>query len=117
MWLFLAFLAVPLIEIGLFIQIGGWLGLWPTLLIVVITALLGTALVRQQGALALTQVRGSFENLNDPTEPLAHGGECTPAKPAPAVLRGGQGIEPIGIEDEQPLERHQGLCPGIPRPI
>ena len=73
MWLFLAFLAVPLIEIGLFIQIGGWLGLWPTLLIVVITALLGTALVRQQGALALSQVRGSFENLNDPTEPLAHG--------------------------------------------
>ncbi|MEO1948930.1 FxsA family protein, partial [Thioclava sp.] len=31
MWIFLAFLAVPLIEIGLFIQVGGLIGLWPTL--------------------------------------------------------------------------------------
>lgn len=73
MWLFLAFLAVPLIEIALFIQIGGAIGLWPTLAIVVLTAVLGTWLVRSQGALALGQLRGSFSRLDDPTEPLAHG--------------------------------------------
>mgnify|MGYP001799760002 CR=1 FL=1 len=73
MWLFLAFLAVPLIEIALFIQIGGAIGLWPTLAIVVLTAVLGTWLVRSQGAMALGQLRGSFSNLKDPTEPLAHG--------------------------------------------
>lgn len=33
MWLFALFVAVPLIEIGLFIQVGGWIGLWPTLAI------------------------------------------------------------------------------------
>ena len=73
MWLFLAFLLVPLIEIGLFIQVGGAIGLWPTLGIVVLTAILGTVLVRAQGAAALNQLRGSFNELRDPTEPLAHG--------------------------------------------
>ena len=42
MWLFVAFLAVPLIEIALFIQVGGAIGLFPTLAIVVLTAILGT---------------------------------------------------------------------------
>lgn len=73
MWLFLAFLLVPLIEIALFIQVGGWIGLWPTLAVVVLTAIAGTALVRSQGAQALAQLRSSFDSLRDPTEPLAHG--------------------------------------------
>ena len=73
MWLFLAFLLVPLIEIALFIQVGGWLGLWPTLAIVVVTALLGTWLVRSQGRAELERLRGSMRGLRDPSEPLAHG--------------------------------------------
>ncbi|MDQ7070093.1 MAG: FxsA family protein [Rhodobacterales bacterium] len=73
MWLFLAFLAVPLIEIGLFIQVGGAIGLWPTLAIVVLTAILGTWLVRTQGLMAIGNLQQSFSNLQDPTEHLAHG--------------------------------------------
>lgn len=73
MWLFVLFLAVPLIEIALFIQVGGAIGLWPTLAIVVLTALAGTALVRSQGAQALVRLRRSFDELHDPTEPLADG--------------------------------------------
>ncbi len=73
MWLFIAFLAIPLIEIALFIQIGGIIGLGWTLATVVVTAILGTFLVRNQGALALNQVRASFNDMRDPTEPLAHG--------------------------------------------
>ena len=71
--LFLAFLLIPLIEIGLFIQIGGWIGLWPTLLVVVLTAILGTYLVRDQGRKALGELQRSFSELDDPSEPLAHG--------------------------------------------
>lgn len=67
------FIAVPLIEIALFIQVGGLIGLWPTLLIVLVTAIVGTMMVRQQGALAMSQLRQSFGQLNDPSEPLAHG--------------------------------------------
>lgn len=73
MWLFALFLAVPLIEIALFVQVGGAIGLWPTLGIVILTAILGTWLVRTQGIAAMAQLRGSFSELRDPTEPLAHG--------------------------------------------
>lgn len=73
MRLFLLFLIVPLIEIALFIQVGGFIGLWWTLAIVILTAALGTFLVRSQGLAVMAQLRGSFESLNDPTEPLAHG--------------------------------------------
>lgn len=73
MALFLLFLAVPLIEIALFIQIGGVIGLGWTLLTVVVTAIAGTALVRTQGLRSLAEIRGSMDRLRDPTEPLAHG--------------------------------------------
>ena len=73
MWLLALFVAVPLIEIALFIQVGGAIGLWPTLGIVVLTAIIGTWLVRTQGLMALGQLRDSFSELRDPTEPLAHG--------------------------------------------
>lgn len=73
MWLFIAFLAIPLIEITLFIQIGGAIGLGWTLVTVILTAILGTVLVRRQGALALGQVKSSFNQMQDPTESLAHG--------------------------------------------
>ncbi|MGB3407759.1 MAG: FxsA family protein [Jannaschia sp.] len=73
MWLLIAFILVPLIEIGLFIQVGGWIGLWPTLLIVVLTAMLGTYLVRKQGLAQLRAIQTSLNDLSDPTRPLAHG--------------------------------------------
>ncbi len=73
MWLLIAFIAVPLIEIALFIQVSGAIGLFPTLAVVLITAVLGTFLVRTQGAMALGQLRGSFSEMRDPTEPLVHG--------------------------------------------
>ena len=73
MWLFAVFLAVPLIEIALFVTVGGWIGLWPTLGIVVLTAVAGTALVRREGLRAIEELRGAFERLDDPARPLAHG--------------------------------------------
>ncbi|NDR57546.1 FxsA family protein [Aliiruegeria sabulilitoris] len=71
--LLLLFIAIPLIEIALFIQLGSFLGLGWTLFIVVLTAVIGTWLVKQQGMRVLMDVQNSFNDLNDPTEPLAHG--------------------------------------------
>ena len=73
MRLFLLFLLVPLIEIALFVQIGGAIGLFPTLAIVILTAIAGTYLVRSQGLAVLSQLQASMNELTDPTEPLAHG--------------------------------------------
>lgn len=73
MWLLLIFLAIPLIEIALFIQVGGLIGLGWTLATVVVTALLGTWLVRTQGIMAINDLRSSFSDIRDPTEPLVHG--------------------------------------------
>ncbi len=73
MWLLLAFVAIPMIEIALFIKVGGLIGLWPTMAIILLTAILGSWLVRMQGAMALADLRGSLQELRDPTLPIAHG--------------------------------------------
>ena len=73
MWLFVLFVTVPIIEIALFIQIGGEIGLLSTLCIVIATAFLGTYLVRKQGLSALSQLKNNVETLENPIAPLAHG--------------------------------------------
>ncbi len=73
MWLLIAFIAVPMIEIALFIQVGGFIGIWWTLLIVLATAITGSYLVRNQGLREMANLQRSFSELNDPTEPLANG--------------------------------------------
>ena len=47
--LFLIILFVPLIEIYLFIQIGGFIGAFNTILIILLTAVIGVYFVRLQG--------------------------------------------------------------------
>ena len=47
--LLLIFLLVPIIEIYLFIQIGGQIGAFNTILIIMLTAILGIFFVRLQG--------------------------------------------------------------------
>ena len=60
-FLFLLFLCIPLVEIAVFIEIGGLLGLWPTIGIVVLTAMLGALLFRIQGLATLRQAQASLE--------------------------------------------------------
>ncbi|PUB17186.1 FxsA family protein [Yoonia sediminilitoris] len=73
MWLLIAFIAIPMIEIALFIQVGGVIGLGWTLLIVLMTAIAGSYLVRHQGLRELGNLQSSFSEMRDPTEPLANG--------------------------------------------
>jgi UPF0716 protein FxsA len=73
MWLFFIFISIPLIEIILFIQLGSLIGLWLTLLTVLITAIIGTIMVRAQGLAAVSRLQSSFSRLENPSEPLASG--------------------------------------------
>lgn len=72
MWVFLGFLAWPLIEIGLFVEIGGAIGLWATLAWVLLSAVLGVLVLRRQGQGAAMQLRGRMRGI-DPLSPLVHG--------------------------------------------
>ncbi|MDH3701641.1 MAG: FxsA family protein [Alphaproteobacteria bacterium] len=53
----LAFILVPIAEIAVFIEAGKWIGLWPTLGVIVLTALVGAAMLRQQGLRVLAQTQ------------------------------------------------------------
>lgn len=47
--LLLLFIVLPIIEIAVLLQIGSWLGGWTTLFLIILTAVAGASLVRQQG--------------------------------------------------------------------
>lgn len=73
MWLFWLFLALPMIEIALFIKIGGVIGLWATLALVLFSAALGLSVIRAQGARTATELQRSLNEFRDPSRPMAHG--------------------------------------------
>ncbi|ANU35203.1 FxsA family protein [Vibrio scophthalmi] len=71
--LLLLFILVPIIEIGLFIQVGGFLGLWPTIALVLITAFVGASLVRSQGLQTLMNVQNRLQQGELPAQQIFEG--------------------------------------------
>lgn len=71
--LFLLFIFVPIIEIGLFIQVGGILGLWPTIALVLLTAFVGASLVRSQGLQTLLSVQNRLQQGELPAQQIFEG--------------------------------------------
>lgn len=68
LYLLIAFIAVPLVEIAVFIQVGGVIGTGPTLLVIAGTAIAGAAMVRSQG---LATARSAQATLSRGEAPLA----------------------------------------------
>lgn len=73
MWLFIILIVVPIIEIALFVQVGGAIGLWPTLATVVLTAIIGSVLLRAQGIATLSRLQDSLNTGTNPLDPIANG--------------------------------------------
>lgn len=71
--LFAIFVGIPLIEIAVFIRVGGLIGLWPTIAIVILTAALGSWLLRMQGFKTLVRAQQSFERGEMPVAELFDG--------------------------------------------
>ncbi|MEO1266419.1 MAG: FxsA family protein [Pseudomonadota bacterium] len=69
----LIFIAVPLAELALLIKLGEIIGLWPTLALIVTTAVVGTALLRQQGLRTLNKVTQSVNAGEAPVIPMVEG--------------------------------------------
>jgi UPF0716 protein FxsA len=68
-----AFIAVPLNEIALFIEVGGLIGLGWTLAVIVATAVAGTILLRVQGLATLERARRAFDQGQLPAHALFDG--------------------------------------------
>jgi len=50
-------IAVPIVEIGVFIKVGGMIGLWPTIAVIFVTAVIGAGLLRAQGLAVIYQAQ------------------------------------------------------------
>jgi UPF0716 protein FxsA len=59
--LLLVFIGLPLLEVAVFIEVGGQIGVWPTIGATVATALAGSLLLRAQGLAALTRARAQMD--------------------------------------------------------
>lgn len=61
-WLIvLALIALPVVEIGLFIKSAGWIGVLPTIALAIGAGMAGVALVRAQGLGTMLRARAQFE--------------------------------------------------------
>lgn len=73
LFLLALFIGVPLLEIAVFIEVGGRIGLGWTLVVVVATALLGTFLLRRQGFATLRSAQQSMDRGALPMRELFDG--------------------------------------------
>lgn len=71
--LFLLFIVVPIIEIMVLMNVGAWLGVWPTIVIVIITAWLGAKNVKQQGVATLQSVQTKMAQGDMPSDEIVAG--------------------------------------------
>jgi UPF0716 protein FxsA len=78
--IFLLILLVPFIEIYLLLKVGGFIGAFPTILLVVFTAALGTWLVRQQGFATFQRLQANLAQGTIPAYEMIEG---------PIILVGG----------------------------
>lgn len=71
--LLLAFIVVPIVELALLIQLGRWIGLWPTLAIIVTTGILGAALASREGLRAWQEFQTEISQGRMPRRPILDG--------------------------------------------
>ncbi len=69
----MAFLIIPILEIYLFIEIGGAVGALNTILLIVLTAIIGIALMRRQGLETLAHIQREMDAGALPLDGFAHG--------------------------------------------
>ena len=74
MFLFIAlFILIPIIEIGLFIEIGSIIGSFYTITLIFITAIVGVFFVRQQGISTFQKLTFQLQNLETPVQTMFEG--------------------------------------------
>ncbi len=72
-FLLLIFIIVPIVEMWLLIQVGGVIGALPTIAAVLMTAVIGLALLRRQGLSTLLRVNQRMASGELPAEEMLEG--------------------------------------------
>ena len=72
-FLLLLFIVIPIIEMALLIKVGQWLGVAPTIGLVLLTAVIGLALLRQQGVSTLLRAQSRLQRGDVPAEEVLEG--------------------------------------------
>ncbi len=73
MFILLAFIIVPTFELVVLLQTGALIGLWPTLTIIILTALVGSALLKKQGLSTLARFQKTVHNGELPLQEMFDG--------------------------------------------
>jgi UPF0716 protein FxsA len=71
--LIILFIVVPIAELALLIQIGSWIGFWPTLALLVLDAVLGATLMRSQGRAAWRRFNAAIAEGRAPAREVLDG--------------------------------------------
>ncbi len=71
--LFIFFLSVPILEIYLLLKIGGVIGIFPTVILVVGTAALGAAMLRKQGFSTMQRLQNALSKGEIPAMEMIEG--------------------------------------------
>ncbi len=71
--LLILFIAIPLLELALLIKIGTLIGTFNTILLILITGILGAALTKQQGLGVITRIREDMALGRVPSDELFNG--------------------------------------------
>lgn len=71
--LLVLFITVPLFEIYLLLQVGGIIGVMPTIGLILLTAFLGALLLRLQGLRTIAEIQASLEREEIPAVSLLEG--------------------------------------------
>jgi UPF0716 protein FxsA len=71
--LVLLFIVVPIAELALLIQIGRWVGLWPTLGLIAVTGVIGASLASREGLRAWHAFQDDLARSRIPGRPILDG--------------------------------------------
>jgi UPF0716 protein FxsA len=71
--LIVIFVVVPIVELWVIIQIGGEIGVWPTIALLILDAVLGTILLRSQGRAAWRRFNEALAERRPPAAEVFDG--------------------------------------------
>ena len=73
LWVWAAFVVLPIAEISMIVKLGSIWGLWPTIAAIFFTALIGTLIVRHQGVAVLLDLQRSISEGRIPAREILEG--------------------------------------------